>query len=427
LSLINHQHLSGTAEHLCEILTLFREKSDPQQTIIRLWLLELIIASRVSDLQMHKTLVPLFLLQQKVMLHRKTAFQLLVSHGRSAAAVHFTTRSFDLLIVQHVCEKSWNALLAVLNSNKFHDASAVLFANGGVPITWARPDRLHLKPIQLIPGLLRSPAQTSCTCNLPWQVEFLKYLVKYKNTSAVKYCFLYLYLEQYIGCNAVVWLDTWSFCLFHLQSALRSCVLKYKSSTRVACAWAYLHLGMHEEAVELALQFDIALAKKFADMSGISLDLQRHVWLGVVKHIIRDRSLAISESADILKERPLSIEDVLPVFPDFVVIDTFKSEISGCLDHHNHSLNSLCADITASTGVSFRLYLETLKLNTRKISLAGRSCCPLSGHPVIMAPFMYGSSCFAYRRSALTEVEVHDQVSRILTESSMIGCVDAPL
>lgn len=253
-----------------------------------------------------------------------------------------------------------------------------------------------MKPPQLIPGLLRSDFHDR-TWNLPWQVEFLKQFARYEDCeSAVQYYFFSLCVELNMDSCAVPWLGAWSSYLFHLQSALRECVSRSQSSWLVACAWVYLHLGMHEEAVELALQYDVILARKFADMSEIPLDLKRHMWLGVVKHIIGDRSLAISESANVLKERPvLSIEDILPVFPDFVVIDTFKSEISGCLNVYNHSLASLRTDITASTGVLSSLHFETLVLNTREISLPGTSCCTLSGYPVITGPFFF---CFKWLR-----------------------------
>jgi len=157
------------------------------------------------------------------------------------------------------------------------------------------------------------------------------------------------------------------------------------------------------------------------------------MWLRVVKHVIRDRSLAISESANILKERPLlSIEDVLPIFPDFVVIDTFKKEISGCLEEYNRSLTSLRTDIIESITASSRLQSETWMLNSREIAVPAISCCALSGRPIFKGCFHYVSSGFAYQSSPPTHVDPHyssnvDNQNCTLTGHQMISSIDSPL
>mmetsp|Transcript_15812 Transcript_15812/g.48939 ORF Transcript_15812/g.48939 Transcript_15812/m.48939 type:complete len:170 (-) Transcript_15812:729-1238(-) len=156
-------------------------------------------------------------------------------------------------------------------------------------MAWMHQNNFYLNIPQLLPGLLRSKHRIAC---FPWQVEFLDQLAQHRNCdSAVQYYLFAHCVDLNMNAGTVRWLDAWSSSyLFHLQSALRACISASRSRL-VACAWAYLHLGMYEEAVDLALACDVFLAKKIADKFEIPLALKRHMWLRVVKHVIRDRSL----------------------------------------------------------------------------------------------------------------------------------------
>lgn len=90
--------------------------------------------------------------------------------------------------------------------------------------------------------------------------------------------------------------------------------------------------GAFTEAVELALQVDIALAKATADKPEEDQALRRALWLRCAQHVIRRAQEAGAEGSplkraiEFLSETDglLRIEDVLPFFPDVTKIDDFK-------------------------------------------------------------------------------------------------------
>ena len=144
----------------------------------------------------------------------------------------------------------------------------------------------------------------------------------------------------------------------------------------------------------------------------------------VVRHIINDRSLvtayvavaafhhhilrlAISESGRAFKEsRFLSIEDMLFVFPDFIVIDTFKTEIEGSLKESDQHIMSTRTCMAASANTAKSLCRETQTLVSLQIRLCAGTRCVLSGCPVLMRPFNYYASGFV-NQSASAQLEAH--------------------
>ncbi|RWW21179.1 hypothetical protein GW17_00014676 [Ensete ventricosum] len=109
--------------------------------------------------------------------------------------------------------------------------------------------------------------------------------------------------------------------------ALRLCLKEKKMR---ACIHIYSMMSMHEEAVALALQVDPELAMAEADKVEDDEDLRKKLWLMIAKHVIEQekgvkrenirRAIAFLKETDGL----LKIEDILPFFPDFALIDDFK-------------------------------------------------------------------------------------------------------
>jgi hypothetical protein len=76
------------------------------------------------------------------------------------------------------------------------------------------------------------------------------------------------------------------------------------------------------------------------------------------------------ESTDLLK-----IEDILPFFPDFVVIDDFKDEIANALESYSAQIESLKSEMDEATrsAESMKEYITGLK--NRFITVdAGEKC-----------------------------------------------------
>ena len=125
--------------------------------------------------------------------------------------------------------------------------------------------------------------------------------------------------------------------------ALRLCTRAGKTA---ACVFVYSQLGMHEESVKLSLRVgDAELAKVHADKPADE-SLRKKLWLEVARHVVREdrdirRAIALLKECELLK-----IEDVLPLFPDFVLIDDFKEEICASLEEYC----TLCSSSTRAIG-----------------------------------------------------------------------------
>ncbi|RZS00679.1 hypothetical protein BHM03_00030434 [Ensete ventricosum] len=134
--------------------------------------------------------------------------------------------------------------------------------------------------------------------------------------------------------------------------ALRLCLKEKKMR---ACIHIYSMMSMHEEAVALALQVDPELAMAEADKVEDDEDLRKKLWLMIAKHVIEQekgvkrenirRAIAFLKETDGL----LKIEDILPFFPDFALIDDFKEAICSSLEDYNKQIEQLKQEMNDAT------------------------------------------------------------------------------
>lgn len=69
---------------------------------------------------------------------------------------------------------------------------------------------------------------------------------------------------------------------------------------------------------------DLELARINADKPEDDELLRKKLWLNIAKHIVQENK-DIKSALEFLKQSNLlKIEDILPFFPDFVLIDDFK-------------------------------------------------------------------------------------------------------
>ncbi|GMQ01976.1 hypothetical protein CsSME_00048414 [Camellia sinensis var. sinensis] len=122
-----------------------------------------------------------------------------------------------------------------------------------------------------------------------------------------------------------------------------------------ACVHIYSMMSMHEEAVALALQVDPELAKAEVDKVENDEDLRKTLWLMVSKHVIEQEKGTkrenIRKAIAFLKETDglLKIEDILPFFPDFALIDDFKEAICSSLEDYNKQIEQLKQEMNDAT------------------------------------------------------------------------------
>ena len=70
--------------------------------------------------------------------------------------------------------------------------------------------------------------------------------------------------------------------------------------------------------------------------------LTKKLWMKIAKHIIQTKR-DVKEALSFLKysNNVLKLEDILPYFPDFVLIDDFKDEICTALESYTDEIQDL--------------------------------------------------------------------------------------
>lgn len=88
------------------------------------------------------------------------------------------------------------------------------------------------------------------------------------------------------------------------------------------------------------------------------------------------------ESTDLLK-----IEDILPFFPDFVVIDDFKDEICTALEGYSAHIERLKEDMTESTRSAEAIKADIAELRNRFVIVDADEKCASCGLALLSRQF----------------------------------------
>lgn len=92
-------------------------------------------------------------------------------------------------------------------------------------------------------------------------------------------------------------------------------------------------------------------------------------------------------AADVLK-----IEDILPLFPDFVVIDDFKDEICNALEDYSQHIDALKRDMDVATRSVEAIKRDIQALNERFITLDMSERCSVCDNALFTRAF-YAFPC----------------------------------
>lgn len=227
-------------------------------------------------------------------------------------------------------------------------------------------------------------------------IKYLQYQIQECNNvnPTIHNCLLSFYAETG-GENLLGFIHD-STSKFDLNYALRLC--KRKRLNR-ACIHLLSALHLYEEAVDLSLREvtdgrgDYKLAKENADKPKDE-EKKKKLWLRIAKHMLRSKSSnrrdgkgVIKQVMDMLRHCPLSIEDVLPDFPDEVQINEFKTEICDSLEKYNKEINTLKhkMEAYAATAASIRSSIKVLR--RRHTDVAASQSCELCGTNIFRKEF----------------------------------------
>ncbi|RXH76642.1 hypothetical protein DVH24_019530 [Malus domestica] len=220
----------------------------------------------------------------------------------------------------------------------------------------------NLNPRKLIPAMMRYSSEPHARNETHEVIKYLEYCVHrlHNEDPGVHNLLLSLYAKQEDD-SALLRFLQFKFgkgreigpeFFYDPKYALRLCL---KEKRMRACVHIYSMMSMHEEAVALALQVDPELAMAEADKVEDDEDLRKKLWLMVAKHVIEQEKGAkrenIRKAIAFLKETDglLKIEDILPFFPDFALIDDFKEAICSSLEDYNNQIEELKQEMNDAT------------------------------------------------------------------------------
>ena len=88
------------------------------------------------------------------------------------------------------------------------------------------------------------------------------------------------------------------------------------------------------------------------------------------------------DSTDLLK-----IEDILPFFPDFVVIDDFKEEICTALERYADEIARLRREMDAASANTDAIRRDIAELGDRFVTVEAEQKCSTCAQPLVSRQF----------------------------------------
>ncbi|XP_071848442.1 vacuolar protein sorting-associated protein 18 homolog [Apostichopus japonicus] len=368
-----------------------------QMTMLVIWLIELFLnqvgilrnqpASKEKYDSVHDGFRK-FIAQKRVMECLKnnvdTVYDLIASHGDVTDMVFFAMlmKDYERVISHHIQGEDYQAALEVLKKTSkkelFYKFSPVLMQH--IPkelvTAWIIQDH-SLDPKKLIPALVQYK-HNDATGQTHEGIRYLEFCVtKLKKEEQAIHNYLVSLYAQHAENQLMKYLlsegEDATRVHYDLKYALRLCS---EHQLKRACVHIYTTMELYEEAVDLALQVDVDLAKRCAEKPEEDDEgMKRKLWLQIAKHVVKEQS-DIQKAMEILQECPLlKIEDVLPFFPDFVTIDHFKDAICSSLENYNQHIQNLQTDMDEASESAEAIRADIHNMRNKYAVVTGQHKC----------------------------------------------------
>ncbi|KAE9588534.1 putative transcription factor C2H2 family [Lupinus albus] len=310
-----------------------------------------------------------FLSDSKDELDETTTMKLLESYGRVEELVYFASLKgqYEIVVHHYIQQGEPKKALEVLQKPSVPIDLQYKFAPDLIALdayetveSWMATKNLN--PRKLIPAMMRYSTEPHAKNETHEVIKYLEYCVHrlHNEDPGVHNLLLSLYAKQeddssllrFLQCKFGKGQKDGPEFFYDPKYAMRLCL---KEKRMRACVHIYSMMSMHEEAVALALQVDPELAMAEADKVEDDEDLRKKLWLMIAKHVVEQEKGTkrenIRKAIAFLKETDglLKIEDILPFFPDFALIDDFKEAICSSLEDYNKQIEQLKEEMNDAT------------------------------------------------------------------------------
>ena len=419
LNLIDNGQDDALRKYLIAKLASYKKSSYMQRVMIASWLMQIFMAKLNNLDDMVATKAELtedsdakgiqnqlkttraeyqdFVTKYKSDLDSKTAYELISSHDREQELLFFanTISDYDYILSYWVQREKWEEALSVLNKQNnqetFYRYSNVLMTHVPTGFIELLMRRNKIEPQKIVPALLSYNENAG---DVPLKenqaVRYLNFVVnQFPESPASVHNTLISIMASHPSTSEGALLSLLETQptppLYDADFALRLCIQHHRVQS---CVHIYSTMGQFQEAVELALQHDdIDLAAIVADRLEGNDKLRKKLWLLIAEKKIKEAS-SIKEAIEFLKRcELLKIEDLIPYFPDFVVIDDFKEEICNALEEYSRNIDSLKQEMDLSQHTSEQIKAEIAALDNRYAIVEPGERCWICTLPVLSRQF----------------------------------------
>ncbi|RHZ52332.1 vacuolar protein sorting protein DigA [Aspergillus thermomutatus] len=420
LALINRNEHDALRKYLLTQLSTYKKSSTMQRIMVASWLVEVFmsklnalddnIATKAElaegastedikdELSNVRAEFQEFVNKYKADLDKKTAYDIISSHGREEELLFFATATSDYnyVLSYWIQREKWSEALNVLQKQTdpdvFYKYSSVLMTHAATGLVDILMRQTNLEPERLIPALLNYNKTVNVPLSQNQAVRYLNFIVVNhpKPSAAVHNTLISIHASSPSTSEAGL--------LTYLQSqpsspppydadfALRLCIQHERVQS---CIHIYSAMGQYLQAVELALQHeDIELAAIVADRPEGNDKLRKKLWLLVAEKKIRQPGTGIKDAIEFLRRcELLHIEDLIPFFPDFVVIDDFKDEICSALEDYSRHIDALRQEMDNSAQTARQIRSEIAALDMRYAIVEPGEKCWTCSLPLLSRQF----------------------------------------
>ncbi|KAK4172230.1 putative vacuolar membrane protein [Triangularia setosa] len=419
LTFIDNDQPDALRKYLLTKLSTYKRSFVMQRVMIAAWLVEVFMAKLnslddtiITGAELSETLNPTqtreqlevvraefqdFVTKHKQDLDRQTVYDIISSHGREEELLYYASvvNDYNYVLSYWVQRERWSEALKVLkrqtDAGVFYRYSSVLMTHAATELVDILMRQSNLSPRNLIPALLEYDRNFKGPLSQNQAVRYLQYVVNQLGSTdaAVHNTLVSIYashssedesqLMSYLASQG----DEPN---FDQDFALRLCIQNHRV---LSCAHIYTSMGQYVQAVDLALSHDkIELASIIADRPMSNPALRKKLWLAVAKKVI-SQSNGIKAAIEFLKRCNdlLKIEDLIPFFPDFVVIDDFKEEICNALEEYSRSIDALRKEMDESSLTAANIKVDIAALDRRYAIVEPGEKCYVCGLPLLARQF----------------------------------------
>ena len=429
LTFIDHGEQDALRRYLQTKLSSYKKSSVMQRVMIASWLIEIFMsklntlddtittkaelventstAETKDELAVIRAEFQDFVCKYKGDLDRKTTYEIISSHGREQELLSYATaiNDYNYVLSYWVQRERWSESLNVLKKQTdpsiFYRYSSVLMSHVPtelVDILMRHPD---LNPRSLIPALLNYAEDNDVPLEKNQAARYLLFCINQLHvTDAAIHNTLISIYASHPSTSELALLKYLSNASVHpppsydADFALRLCI---QHSRVQSCVHIYSLMGQFASAVALALKHnEIDLASIVADRPADSNPaLRKKLWLAVAKKVISQQETgSIKTAIDFLKRCDLlRIEDLIPFFPDFVVIDDFKDEICAALESYSRHIDTLKTEMDESAATAESIKEDIKRLDKRYAIVEPGERCRVCGLPLLSRQFFVFPGC----------------------------------